>query len=294
MLDPDGFGLLRWIRVDRPVPLSDEMTYRIVGIVADGNCLFHAICRAISPAYIELCRPLIPGSVVCPQLVDYISTTLADVESMDIYIPIVPGIPGFTFRENAVLPVGRRPLARLQRYLLEFREMYAAMFRRQITDILRMQKDDIRHIFQTNLSGTISLFRDMIKSEDSDNELSDDVIEMRAVSRAIDSYVEIIESSEYVPAEFIVVIKELIATDIYMIRLEDIATYKTTNTILFGGIHLHQFIEDKNYMDRSIVLVSVNSIHYELVVKCHRLDPSVDPVGLFDGSEQLIQRLRVE
>ena len=281
MLRDNEIGNLNWAVAD--VPTSHNGAYRRIGCVGDGNCMFHAILKALSPVYQEsysmntyvrevdvgLQERVLEQHIYTPSVFQRVFSTVR-TPGMDVYYTIT------NMEEYGYI-------------MKTFRREYARKFRLDLAK--KIKAGEMDHLITKWFQGSLELAQFDIDAEKSWD---------KAIDRVRADLVSSLEGTSDVQTDFLLLLTSYLGIDIYLLRDKQLAEGSSP---LYGGESLHAAIagpsnrrpqNDRNLREkdrRSIVLLSVNDNHYELVIKAPRQDAPPSIISVYSTTESLISYL---
>ncbi len=302
-----------WNYPNPPRPKSSQSSYRRVGCIGDGSCLFHAVLKGIAPTYLFSYK--IPKEISEDMLSLLERTTQGRVYFDDFIFDRTRN------RNDLSIQYRVRVREKYSSKMDEFRHEFASSLRGDLA--LKIQNGEMKNIILRALNGPIHLraqelalemFPDleqrMIREENGllieQTVSGHPEIIQEALRRTEADLIQELLSGEAVQPDFLVILSEYTNFDFYLLRDTDLIHGNLKNVPLYGGQQLHEPIlgpQDlrpendprKSLPNRAaIVIISFNDNHYELV---GRVD--TNPEGKkefnvrFDQTEPLVRTLYI-
>lgn len=305
---------LIWNYPNQPHPQNPQSSYRRVGCIPDGSCLFHAILKGIAPLYLYSYK--VPTEV-SEETLQAIENIVSGRVTFPDYI--------FNFPRNRQMGSSLYRVLSRERYVIlmdQFRHELAletrSDFAYKIQNDPRMQgivrsflKGSIHRIAQEIVFNQIpDLQKRMIETKN--GHLPEDIIESypqiteQASQKTFRNLIRELLSGEAVSPDFLVLLSEYTNFDFYLLRDVDLMNndFRKKRVPLYGGDKLHRFVlgpqdmrplhdPQKSSPNRpAIIIISITDNHYELI---GRVD--IDSEGKrdfkvnFDQAEPIIRTL---
>lgn len=286
-------GDLRWNRPDRPEPESPHSSYRRIGCIGDGSCFFHAVSKGLSEVYQLSYRE--PTTIS--------EETLRKLESSINYAVRFPSELFDRPRTNdprTIYQIRRPPHYRedmapaFLNLLQHFRVAYARSLRQDLANSI-MHDPRMEQIVLSRYAGSIELVVQELQFYYEEQLMRGLVVpsglnlHQQALRAVKDRMVQELLSGNAVQPDFMLAISDYVGVDIYLLRDQTLANPNPTDTPLYSGTSLHEAVHgpvdmrpaDDKYKStpnrRSIVIISINDYHYELV---GRIDETRGPTGI--------------
>jgi len=318
-LDPQSFILqdnetadLIWNYPNPPHPQNPQSSYRRVGCISDGSCLFHSILKGISPLYLFSYK--VPLDVT-EELLQAVENTSGNRVRFPDYI--------FNFPRNPQDITARYQIMSREQYALimdKFRYEFAAELRSDFAYKIR-NDPRMKSIVRTFLEGPIQLKAQQVifqmvpdlqqrmlaarngRLPEELIEANPQIVEYATEQIFLDLSRELLSGGDVQP-DFLVLLSEYTNFDFYLLRDIDLRQGNPKVVPLYGGEKLNNFTlgpqdmrpandPKKTFPNRpAIVIISISDNHYELV---GRVD--VSPDGRrdfkvnFDQAEPLVRTL---
>lgn len=283
LLEDNQTTEMLWSRPDRPIPIHASSSYRRVGCIGDGNCLFHAILKSLSGLYMKTYGTRKVDELTLQKLEQITHITIEDIlldkpRSNDLGAEYEVTDPKTYTAKMAMI---RYQFAKALRNDLAYK----------ISTDLQTQK-----LVEQVLSGSIQLTKDILAN----TQLTDGEITKQTLSGIIEDLI----SDTYLPPDILIILSEICNFDFYLLRDVNLTDLNPKNLPLYGGRHVHANVlgpqdlrpesdPNKWLPNRlAIIIVSFNDFHYELI---GRLDTNIlgqrSIVLAFDQTEPIIRTL---
>lgn len=264
-------------------PSSSIEQYQRVGCIADGNCLFHAVLKALYPLYEQSYYKR--NQITEEQLQQYEKGLYPEaVKHISHSKYIFTGAPyNITHRStnpNQIYTIHHQHLYENQ--MDNWRRAYTISFRWDFANRI-LSDAQIQGLIFRYLSGSVDLYVDMYKHQGHSNDKSIVMAQQKLLQHM---YNELMTLSD-VPPDYLLILAEYAGVDFYLLRYSDL--YQNVCSPLYGGDTLHRSVRGHSQKRPSIVVLSVNNNHYELIGKT--VGYEVNIIYRFDSQEPLITRL---
>lgn len=284
LLKDDEIGDIRWQRSAPPTPIEENAYYRRIGTIGDGNCFFHVIAKALSDFYQKTYKK---WRKISEEELVYFESGLCYTIKFPTCLFDQPRKCGGIYKvidEKAMK--GMMKIIRCE---------FVKLFRLELADKIK-RDPQMQKLILKRFKGSI----DMVASSIGDIEFCKR--KNIGFQRVLNSLVKDLISMNPVQPDFMLILSDYLNIDIYLIRDQDLANDKSS--LLYSGSSLHECVwgpadlrnNKKKENRKSLIIISVNDVHYELVGKVvENRNPNGELVReifpLLDGHEPIVRLL---
>lgn len=267
---------LHWQKPNPPRPISNYQSYKRMGCIGDGSCLFHVISKALSEVYQlsyqnwdtvteEILRRFEQSSGNTITFPSTLFTTHRQTDLNTVY--------------EFKLPYGKSMFESL---LDNYRRINVKLLRQDLANQI-LNDDRMKSLISKRFAGVIE---ERVNSMAVNSQLTLDQIKLKAFHDISNKIAQELLCGNPVKPDFILLISDYIDVDIYLLRDLDLVEANPRTTPIYGGASLHESVHGPSDMrphndryqrlpDRqSMVIISIDDTHYDLVVLVHKSENS--------------------